>query len=377
MPALMLSTSSQSSSLGADMSYLVDGSSTHLDAEMSHLKAKPMELQDDVCSEGSIDLNLTEVIDAHMICLSPRAPKLPLREEFPSLGVELVLNEKKLRAPLSPNSSGDLSALKENKRRIENGLLLQGRSFSEASASPVGELRERKRQIETDLQLEKSLSLQDYDHFLSTSPRRRPHGRLFPSSIDKSPTPKIKNTINPKTPRIKKADLIPKQQSKLSHESAIENRSSGVVEVTTPSVPSYSSTLNQEDKRVSRETETLLHRNEELLRTIAKFDFPTYKSLVTDDLTGIEPGSKGQVQQQQAFHRYFLDKSTLVDISMVNPNVRFISEGAAVVSYIRLDRMMERDGTLKTKRTSETRIWEKGQGGRPWVNCHYHQSSAD
>jgi hypothetical protein len=119
----------------------------------------------------------------------------------------------------------------------------------------------------------------------------------------------------------------------------------------------------------------LLARNTLLLESIVKFDFSTYQQLITDDLTGIEPESKGQVVSSKAFHRYYFDdkghRNDPISVSIIAPCVRFLSNDAAVTSYVRIDQVLV-DKKVKTNRMSETRVWQKQNGS--WVNCHYHQS---
>jgi hypothetical protein len=351
LPSIVISPTNQSSIL--------------VDAEKSYLKETvyPKQGDDDDddgdVSDKSPDLKLTASIDACVTCLSPQAPQLPLREELPSLGVELIFREK----PESCSASvGDLSELKERKRRIEN-----------------------------DLHLERSLSYQEPEQrttIHAQTPRRQHYGRVFRPSLEDSPTPRIRNIDNMTSPRIKNGDFTdprinntapPIRQNLSDTPDKKKKRGTkmmgGVDGDDSASIDS-SFEVDEHD-RVRRQIEKLLRCNEQLLQSIVKFDFSTYQSLVTDDLTGVEPGSKGRVQRRQAFHRdYMNNHSSVVNVSMLTPCVRFLSDEAAIVTYIRLDLMMERDGTSKTKRTSETRVWEKGAGKKKtWRNCHFHSST--
>ena len=126
--------------------------------------------------------------------------------------------------------------------------------------------------------------------------------------------------------------------------------------------------LNEDDK--------LLHRNQTLLQSIAEFDFATYQTLTSDDLTGIEPG-QGPIGRKKAFHRQFYDivgsDKAAVAVSVESPTVRFLSNTSAIVSYVRKDQIVLESGDRRTiRKAHETRIWEKPTG--EWINCHYHQS---
>jgi len=78
----------------------------------------------------------------------------------------------------------------------------------------------------------------------------------------------------------------------------------------------------------------LLAQNERLLQSIAKFDYASYKEVTADDMLGIELGLNGEVRSGKIFHRDYLDGTG--DRIIVN----FISEDAAVISYIRLDQVL-------------------------------------
>ena len=132
------------------------------------------------------------------------------------------------------------------------------------------------------------------------------------------------------------------------------------------------SMIDSIDKQLNKELETtiLLQRNERLLNALAQFDYKTYCTLSAMDVTGICPESKGQVLEgKKDFHVFYQGRDQPVKVSMLSPKVRFLSEWGAVVTYGRLDYVPGKG----TKKTMESRIWEKNQRGR-WLNCHYHQS---
>jgi hypothetical protein len=117
------------------------------------------------------------------------------------------------------------------------------------------------------------------------------------------------------------------------------------------------------------EEKEILMRNGLLLNTIVHFDHDGYRSLTHESLLGID--LQGKVLDGNDIPGYHLEGTHLMNVSMVSPSVRFLSKGAAVVSYIRIDQVVRgrRSQTIKGR---ETRIWEKQDGN--WINCHYHQT---
>jgi hypothetical protein len=260
-------------------------------------------------------------VDICITCVSPNPPKLPLREELPSLGVELIYNDD-FREP--------------DERKSENSLV---------DNLLVKQLRDRKHHLEDNLGIPNAVSYQGNVEDRAVIQRRSFFSRPINRDVDDDL--EIMNCLS---------DQMFNQPLDGSDHS-IQSR-----------VTEYSDTGNQ--------IKELLTRNEKLLQTIVKFDFASFKELTTDDLTGIEPGSTEQVVRSKAFHRYYFDddvghRKEPVRVSMLTPYVRFLSGDVAVTSYIRLDTFI-RDGEASTIRTSETRIWEKQNG--KWVNCHYHPS---
>ena len=124
-----------------------------------------------------------------------------------------------------------------------------------------------------------------------------------------------------------------------------------------------------------RQARELLQQNELLLQSMANSDFASYQKCVVNDMTGIDAGSKGLSAKRKEFHQYCFDTSGSqtdpVTVSIISPNIRFLSPDAAITSYTRIDQFI-RDGKPEMIHTSETRVWQKR--GESWVNCHFHQS---
>mmetsp|Transcript_18790 Transcript_18790/g.28139 ORF Transcript_18790/g.28139 Transcript_18790/m.28139 type:complete len:139 (-) Transcript_18790:9-425(-) len=132
----------------------------------------------------------------------------------------------------------------------------------------------------------------------------------------------------------------------------------------------------------------ILKLNQELLDSIASGNFSKYNSLCASDLTCFEPETAGVLVQGISFHKYYFDldqamaketetesasASTLpiTNISMSNPHLRWLGDDAVIIAYTRLDQKLD-VATPVTKKTSETRVWEKRDG--EWKHVHFHKS---
>lgn len=123
--------------------------------------------------------------------------------------------------------------------------------------------------------------------------------------------------------------------------------------------------------------ELIIESNQALLDAIASGDYAKYKRLVPEDVTAFEPESCGALVSGLGFHKFNFDQHSEIpgsirrNIMMSNPHVRKLGQGAAVVSYTRIDQIME-DGRPFSKTWSETRVWE--MRGNRLMNVHFHKS---
>ena len=123
----------------------------------------------------------------------------------------------------------------------------------------------------------------------------------------------------------------------------------------------------------------LLDINQKLLDSIAAGDYATYDTLCTDDITCIEAESNNQVVAGKPFHKYYFDlpkdttKTVPVVVSMANPHVRLLADNTVgILSYVRLNQVIDNNGKPVTTQSTETRVWEKRNG--KWVHSHFHRS---
>ncbi len=123
----------------------------------------------------------------------------------------------------------------------------------------------------------------------------------------------------------------------------------------------------------------LLKLSQQLLDAIAAGDWDAYRSLVADDVTCFEPEACGHLVHGLPFHEFYFklgggkpQAPKHLTTTMVAPKVRLLSEGSALVAYVRLVQKLDADGKPVTVSSQETRLWQK-LGGR-WQHIHFHRS---
>lgn len=126
---------------------------------------------------------------------------------------------------------------------------------------------------------------------------------------------------------------------------------------------------------MSLETE-LLALNQKLLDSIFAGDWKTYAALCADDVTCFEPEGQGHLIHGLAFHKFYFElpagaAQVKPQVTMASPVVRLLGEDAALVMYTRLVQVNTPNGPV-TKRTEETRVWQKIAGS--WKLAHLHRS---
>eukprot|EP00613_Pedinella_sp_CCMP2098_P006842 CAMPEP_0171605568 /NCGR_PEP_ID=MMETSP0990-20121206/7267_1 /TAXON_ID=483369 /ORGANISM="non described non described, Strain CCMP2098" /LENGTH=113 /DNA_ID=CAMNT_0012168283 /DNA_START=714 /DNA_END=1055 /DNA_ORIENTATION=+ len=110
-----------------------------------------------------------------------------------------------------------------------------------------------------------------------------------------------------------------------------------------------------------------------VLQAITSGDYAAYSAMCAEDITAIEPETKGHVVSGLPFHKHFFDVPASGDAApaptttMANVNVRLLGDAAGVVSYNRLTQR-----GFEVSSCTETRVWEK-RGGK-WLNVHFHRS---
>lgn len=121
----------------------------------------------------------------------------------------------------------------------------------------------------------------------------------------------------------------------------------------------------------------LLELNQRLLTAIVSGDWKAYEALCDPSITCFEPEARGQVVVGMAFHKFYFDlpcagQKPAKNVTMSQPHVRLLGEGAAVVSYVRLTQSLDASGAPQTSRVEETRVWQKIDG--QWKHVHFHRS---
>jgi calcium/calmodulin-dependent protein kinase (CaM kinase) II len=126
------------------------------------------------------------------------------------------------------------------------------------------------------------------------------------------------------------------------------------------------------------QTQELLDLNQKLLAAIVSGDWKTYESLCDESITCFEPEARGQLVGGMAFHKYYFDlpgggQKPAKNVTMSQPHVRLMGDGAAVISYVRLTQSLDAAGQPQTSRVEETRVWQRIGGA--WKHVHFHRSA--
>jgi calcium/calmodulin-dependent protein kinase (CaM kinase) II len=115
---------------------------------------------------------------------------------------------------------------------------------------------------------------------------------------------------------------------------------------------------------------------QQLLDSIARGDWETYRSLCDPSLSAFEPEARGHLVEGLAFHKFYFDlgKSAAPrSNTLCSPHVRLLGPDAAVISFVRIVQYVDGSGAPQTARSEETRVWQR-QDGR-WQHVHFHRSA--
>lgn len=122
-------------------------------------------------------------------------------------------------------------------------------------------------------------------------------------------------------------------------------------------------------------TRELIELNQQLLDSIARGDWATYKRLCDPSLTAFEPEARGHLVEGMLFHKFYFDLARgeqPLNSTISSPQVRFLGD-VAVVTYVRLLQRLAEDGAPQTAVFEETRVWQKHSG--EWRHVHFHRSA--
>lgn len=121
----------------------------------------------------------------------------------------------------------------------------------------------------------------------------------------------------------------------------------------------------------------VLELNKQLLESVAKGDWETYKDLCDESLTAFEPEARGHLVRGLDFHKFYFDLGMAEgprNTTMASAKVRVMGD-VAVVTYVRLVQYLDENSAAATTHYEETRIWQL-QDGR-WQHVHFHRSNCD
>lgn len=120
----------------------------------------------------------------------------------------------------------------------------------------------------------------------------------------------------------------------------------------------------------------LLALNQRLLDAIVQRDWQTYAELCHESLTAFEPESCGQLVSGLGFHRFYFQlpaSGRPAQATMALPQVRMLSDDAALVCYVRLNQTLDEAGRPVETAVQETRVWQRIDGR--WRHVHFHRSA--
>ena len=121
-------------------------------------------------------------------------------------------------------------------------------------------------------------------------------------------------------------------------------------------------------------TQELLQLNHRLLNSIAGADWKAYQKLCDPTLTCFEPEAAGQLVEGMDFHQFYFHLGAAgkpYNTTMASPHVRVMGD-VAIISYVRLNQRVSKDGVPGTRAVEETRVWQKQNG--VWKHVHFHRS---
>lgn len=119
----------------------------------------------------------------------------------------------------------------------------------------------------------------------------------------------------------------------------------------------------------------LLKINQQLLEAIAQGDWNTYAKLCDPSITAFEGEARGELVEGMPFHRFYFDldgQGGPTNTTMCAPHVRIIGD-VGIVCCVRLVQHLDADRNPGTRRSEETRIWQRQNG--QWRHIHFHRSS--
>ena len=126
----------------------------------------------------------------------------------------------------------------------------------------------------------------------------------------------------------------------------------------------------------------ILALNQAMLESVVVGDWASYAGFCSEDLTCFEAETNGVLAQGLSFHRFYFElptepasnpgaKAVKPNVNMAGTYVRWISEDAVILSYIRLTQKLS-NGEPITASCCETRTWQKLDG--VWKQVHIHRS---
>lgn len=122
----------------------------------------------------------------------------------------------------------------------------------------------------------------------------------------------------------------------------------------------------------------ILALNQAVLDSVVRGDWETYARHCCASLSCFEAETNGVLVEGLDFHRFYFptapaarESSHPATVTMARPHLRWLGDGAVVLSYTRLVQRHS-DGAFTTSSCCETRIWQQIEG--TWKQVHVHRS---
>ena len=122
----------------------------------------------------------------------------------------------------------------------------------------------------------------------------------------------------------------------------------------------------------------ILAQNQQLLDAALSGDWTAYANDCCPSVSCFEAETNRQLVEGLDFHHFYFPESAASgenkgqkQVTMSRPHVRWLSDDAAVISYVRLVQCLI-DGHHVTQTCQETRVWQRLDN--QWKLVHMHRS---
>ncbi|XP_037072015.1 calcium/calmodulin-dependent protein kinase type II alpha chain-like [Pollicipes pollicipes] len=136
--------------------------------------------------------------------------------------------------------------------------------------------------------------------------------------------------------------------------------------------------IQRTDHMFSARKQEVVRLTELLLEAVATGNYEAYAKLCDPRITSFEPESLSSLVEGLEFHKFYFDNAAsvqqrkAVNVTILNPHVHLLGDGAACIAYVRLSQYIDGQGVSRSEQTEETRLWHRIDGR--WQHVHLHRS---